>query len=75
VFECLCEFAKRPRRCRCPNTNEFCRFRVGDIEFAIEEPFGDNSRYLVYAKPPRAVTELASVRESFLRASPWKFIF
>jgi len=54
---------------------EFCRFRVGDIEFAIEEPFGDNSRYLVHAKPPRAVPELASVRETFLRASPWKFIY
>lgn len=51
----------------------FCRFRIDSTEFVIEEPYGDNSRYLICANPPSPVPELSTVREAFLRAKPWRY--
>lgn len=55
--------------------DEFCRFKVGDVEFGIEEPYGDNSRYLISALPARHVPEIETVVQAFHRANPWNFIF
>ena len=54
--------------------DDFCVFRVNDVELVVEEPYGDNSRYLIYANPPRPVPELEVVREVFLRVNPWRHL-
>ncbi len=43
----------------------FCIFELNNREFTIEEPFGDNSRYLISAKPPGHCAELAIIEEAF----------
>ena len=43
----------------------FCILRIGTRVVEIEEPFGDNSRYYVGARPAGWCPELASVREAF----------
>ena len=53
--------------------DDFCRFTIDSTEIVIEEPWGDNSRYLIRASPPRPVPELLIVREAFLRAKPWRY--
>jgi len=44
---------------------EFCKFKVGERVFVIEEPFGDNSRYLISAEPPGPCPEFAVVEQTF----------
>jgi hypothetical protein len=43
----------------------FCQVRLGSTVIEIEEPFGDNSRFLVSGNPPGWSAELAQVREAF----------
>ena len=47
------------------NDDIFCMFKLNNKEFTIEEPFGDNSRYLVGCNPPGYCPELAIVEEAF----------
>ena len=44
---------------------EFCRFKVESQQFSVEEPFGDNSRYLVRAEPPGWCPQMEIVEKSF----------
>lgn len=46
----------------------FCVFILNNTEFTIEEPFGDNSRYLIVANPPRHCPELSTVEVAFSNA-------
>lgn len=45
---------------------EFCEFVVGDRRFVAWEPFGDNSRYWIGARPPGSCPELQIVRDAFI---------
>jgi hypothetical protein len=49
----------------------FCEFDLGGVRFTVLEPFGDNSRYLIVADPPRPVPEIRLVRDMFRRAGPF----
>lgn len=48
--------------------DEFCVFMVNDVRFAIEEPFGDNSRYWISTDESEHHTELAIICDAFLKA-------
>ena len=43
----------------------FCVFVLNNKEFTIEEPFGDNSRYLIASNPPGHCSELLTVEAAF----------
>jgi len=43
----------------------FCIFNINNKVFTIEEPFGDNSRYLIGANPPDHCSEIAIIEEAF----------
>lgn len=47
----------------------FCEFELDGARFSIEEPFGDNSRYLISAEPPGHVPQMERVRAAFRAAS------
>lgn len=59
---------KKPRLFSWFREDVFCRFSVGGKVFSVEEPFGDNSRYLVGAEPPGWCEELETVHEFFGKA-------
>ena len=46
----------------------FCEFKVGEQLFTVEEPFGDNSRFLVGAEPPGWCPQLELVEMAFREA-------
>ena len=43
----------------------FCKFIVDGQMFTVEEPYGDNSRYLVGAEPPGWCPQLEVVERAF----------
>lgn len=47
---------------------EFCRFQLDGQEFVVEEPFGDNSRYLISAVPPGPCHQFELVEKTFAKA-------
>ncbi len=47
--------------------DEFARFELNGRTFVLEEPFGDNSRYLIYQQPPQPSPELEQLRDAFAR--------
>jgi len=46
----------------------FCEFEVNEKKFTIEEPFGDNSRYLICSNPPGHCKELELIEREFINA-------
>jgi hypothetical protein len=44
---------------------EFCEFTIGEKRFVALEPFGDNSRYLIAARPAGWCAELQLIRDKF----------
>ena len=46
----------------------FCVFKLNNKEFTIEEPFGDNSRYLIISNPPNHYPELSEIEAAFKNA-------
>ncbi len=47
----------------------FCEFSINNVLFEVQEPFGDNSRYLISSKhQPGERKELQLVAEVFARA-------
>ena len=46
----------------------FCVFMLNNKEFTIEEPFGDNSKYLIVSNPPGHCSELLTVEAAFNNA-------
>jgi hypothetical protein len=56
-----------------PREEEFCEFEINGQRIVAEEPFGDNSRYLVAAAPPgTACPELKIVMDRFTQQK-WPF--
>jgi len=45
--------------------DEFATFQLNGRTFVVEEPFGDNSRYLVHEQPPQPSAELEALRSAF----------
>ncbi|MEH6543009.1 MAG: hypothetical protein V7721_03615 [Porticoccaceae bacterium] len=43
--------------------SEFCKFKIGENEFTVGEPFGDNSRYWISG--PRQSEKLEDVASEF----------
>jgi hypothetical protein len=60
---------KRSRLFR--DTDEFCIFTIGPDEFAIEEPYGDNSRYWIGTKDGEPSQSLPLVRRAFEEHKSW----
>ncbi len=50
------------------DSDVFCIFKLNGREFTIEEPFGDNSRYLIGANPPGHCAEISIIEEAFKNA-------
>ena len=51
----------------------FCELEVDGVRLEIEEPFGDNSRFFIYAtnnEPREVASTIQRVRDSFASA-PW----
>jgi hypothetical protein len=46
-------------------SEDFCVFDLNGRMFNINEPWGDNSRYLVHEEPPQPSSELQMLRSSF----------
>ena len=63
------DIMKRSRLFR--DTDEFCIFTVGGEEFAIEEPFGDNSRYRIGTRDGNPSQSLPLVRRAFEEHRSW----
>jgi len=62
------QVTKKPRRLS--SEDRFCEWRLGNIMFAAEEPFGDNNRFWIGPIAPTGwVPEIEIVRAAFLRAS------
>ena len=34
-----------------PDLDDFCVFQLGNVEFTLEEPWGDSSRYIISSRP------------------------
>ena len=52
----------------------FCEFEINNKQFAIEEPFGDNSRYLIGSNPPGYCPESEFIEQAFKDAQSKKNI-
>lgn len=63
------KIVKRSRLFR--DTDEFCIFTIGPDEFAIEEPYGDNSRYWIGQKDGEPTQSLPLVRRAFEEHKSW----
>lgn len=59
---------RRPRFLSSLRVEVFCEFEIEGVRFLAWEPFGDNSRYWIGPEPARWVSQIAIVREAFLRA-------
>ena len=53
------------------NQDVFCVFKVGSTVLEIEEPWGDNSRYVVASSPAAPSQELELVKQHFHSYLPW----
>jgi hypothetical protein len=54
--------------------DEFAIFKLNGKTFVIEEPFGDNSRYLIYQQSPQPSAELEALKTAFQEHRPsWFF--
>lgn len=54
--------------------DEFATFELNGKTFVLEEPFGDNSRYLIYQQPPQPSAELNALMTAFAQAHvSWLF--
>ena len=53
-----CRIVKGPGFFSWFREDDFCQFKMGDITFAVAEPFGDNSLYWVDPQPLRWVPRL-----------------
>ena len=56
---------KRPRFFSWFREDEFCKFEVDGQLFVVEEPYGDNSRFLISAEPPGWCPQLEVVIKAF----------
>jgi hypothetical protein len=63
------KITKRSRLFR--DTDEFCTFIIGSDEYAIEEPYGDNSRYWIGTKNGKPSQSLPLVRAAFQEHRAW----
>jgi len=63
------KITKRSRLFR--DTDEFCIFTIGLDEFAIEEPYGDNSRYWIGTKDGKPSNCLPLARRAFEEHKVW----
>lgn len=63
-----CRILARPKDWSWLREACFCEAEINGVRFIIEEPFGDNSRFLVSPVPPRSVPELHDVRKAFENA-------
>ena len=64
--------AKIVRRSRLfRDEDEFCVFTIGAEVFAIEEPFGDNSRYWIGTKDGKPTNSLPLARRAFEDHKSW----
>jgi hypothetical protein len=55
-------------------SEDFCAFDLNGRTFIINEPWGDNSRYLVHEESPQPSNELQMVRSAFEKYRPsWAF--
>ncbi len=43
----------------------FCIFNLNNKVFSVEEPFGDNSRYLIGAMSPGDCSEIVTIENAF----------
>ena len=59
---------RKPKLLSWLREEEFCQFKVGEQLFSVEEPFGDNSRYLVGAEPSGWCPEIEVVEMAFREA-------
>jgi len=46
----------------------FCRFKLKNKTFTVEEPFGDNSRYLICSSSPEPCAEIEIIEKVFSEA-------
>lgn len=56
---------RRPKCLSWFRESAFCEANIGGVTFVAEEPFGDNSRFLIGPVPLRPVAELGLVRRVF----------
>ncbi|MEZ5489604.1 MAG: hypothetical protein R3F50_04735 [Gammaproteobacteria bacterium] len=59
---------------RPPQHDVFCQFQYQGQEFEIEEPWGDNSRYLISAVPPGPCPQMEFIERAFAEARSWRNI-
>ena len=59
---------KKPKVLSWFKEDVFCEFELNNKQFTIEEPFGDNSRYLIGTNPPGNCEELEIIEEAFRNA-------
>ena len=59
---------KKPRFLSWFRESEFCQFIINGKLFTVEEPFGDNSRYIISTEPPGPCAELEFVEKVFSEA-------
>jgi hypothetical protein len=53
---------------------EFCLFEVQGAAFVAEEPFNDNSRYLIAPRRPTSTDALEAVRQAFALYEPTSWL-
>jgi hypothetical protein len=63
------EILVRPRLFR--RADIFCEFKLEEEYFIVEEPFGDNSRYLIAHKDGLETEQLKLVKNVFEKLRPW----
>jgi hypothetical protein len=69
-----CRMLTKPKMMSWLRETTFCRFELDGVVFAIEEPFGDNSRYWIGPEATNWVPQITVVRQAFVDAPdmrPW----
>ena len=59
------EVIQRPKLLSWLREDVFCKFKVEQQAFTVEEPFGDSSRYMIAAEPPGWCPQLEVVEKAF----------
>lgn len=59
---------KKPKFLSWLREDVFCQFEISGQLFSVEEPFGDNSRYLVSAEPRGSSQQIEVVERAFKEA-------
>lgn len=55
-------------------SDDFAKIKINSRHFIINEPWGDNSRYIIHQQPPEASAELEELRRAFEQYQPsWIF--